>query len=43
MVAADAFGHVRLGGIGVWVEPLIAARSGVEMRVTIFGPRERGA
>jgi 6-phosphofructokinase 1 len=38
----DAFGHVRLGGIGVWLENEIEARTGFETRVTILGHIQRG-
>lgn len=38
----DAFGHVRLGGIGVWLEHQIEARTGYETRVTILGHIQRG-
>ena len=38
----DAFGHVRLGGIGVWLEREIEARTGFETRVTILGHIQRG-
>ena len=38
----DAFGHVRLGGIGVWLESEIEARTGYETRVTILGHMQRG-
>jgi phosphofructokinase-like protein len=40
--ATDAFGHVRLGGIGVWLEREIEARTGFEARVTILGHIQRG-
>ena len=38
----DAFGHVRLGGIGVALEREIEQRSGFETRVTILGHIQRG-
>jgi 6-phosphofructokinase 1 len=38
----DAFGHVRLGGIGVMLEPEIERRTGFETRVTILGHVQRG-
>ena len=38
----DAFGHTRLGGIGVWLEHEIEARTGFETRVTILGHIQRG-
>jgi 6-phosphofructokinase 1 len=40
--AADAFGHARLGGIGVVLEREIEARTGFETRVTILGHVQRG-
>jgi ATP-dependent phosphofructokinase / diphosphate-dependent phosphofructokinase len=38
----DAFGHVRLGGIGVALEKEIEDRTGYETRVTILGHIQRG-
>jgi ATP-dependent phosphofructokinase / diphosphate-dependent phosphofructokinase len=38
----DAFGHVRLGGIGVQLEREIEARTGFETRATILGHVQRG-
>ncbi len=38
----DAFGHVRLGGIGVMLEGEIEKRTGFETRVTILGHIQRG-
>ncbi len=38
----DAFGHVRLGGIGNALAPEIEARTGFETRVTILGHVLRG-
>lgn len=38
----DAFGHVRLGGIGVMLENEIEKRTGYETRVTILGHIQRG-
>jgi ATP-dependent phosphofructokinase / diphosphate-dependent phosphofructokinase len=38
----DAFGHARLGGIGVLLEKEIEARTGYETRVTILGHVQRG-
>jgi ATP-dependent phosphofructokinase / diphosphate-dependent phosphofructokinase len=38
----DAFGHARLGGIGVVLEQEIERRSGYESRVTILGHVQRG-
>ncbi len=40
--ATDAFGHVRLGGIGVTLEREIEQRTGFEARVTILGHVQRG-
>ncbi|HMD51117.1 MAG TPA: 6-phosphofructokinase, partial [Solirubrobacteraceae bacterium] len=40
--ATDAFGHTRLGGIGVTLEGEIARRTGYETRVTILGHVQRG-
>jgi 6-phosphofructokinase 1 len=40
--ATDAFGHVRLGGIGVVLEHEIEHRTGYEARVTILGHVQRG-
>ena len=40
--ATDAFGHVRLGGIGVILEREIEERTGFETRVTILGHIQRG-
>jgi 6-phosphofructokinase 1 len=40
--ATDAFGHARLGGIGVVLEGEIEARTGFETRVTILGHVQRG-
>src|SRR5207237_2874055 len=40
--SADAFGHVRLGGIGVVLEEEIERRTGFESRVTILGHVQRG-
>ena len=40
--AGDAFGHARLGGIGVVLEGEIEARTGFETRVTILGHVQRG-
>jgi 6-phosphofructokinase 1 len=39
---SDAFGHARLGGIGVVLESEIEARTGYETRVTILGHVQRG-
>jgi 6-phosphofructokinase 1 len=38
----DAFGHARLGGIGMMVAAEIEARTGFETRVTILGHVLRG-
>jgi 6-phosphofructokinase 1 len=38
----DAFGHVRLGGIGVRLEQEIEGRTGFETRATILGHVQRG-
>jgi 6-phosphofructokinase 1 len=40
--ATDAFGHARLGGIGVTLEQEIERRTGFETRVTILGHVQRG-
>jgi 6-phosphofructokinase 1 len=40
--ATDAFGHARLGGIGVVLEREIEDRTGYETRVTILGHVQRG-
>ena len=38
----DAFGHVRLGGIGAVLEQEIGARTGKEARATVLGHVQRG-
>src|SRR6476619_2552746 len=38
----DAFGHVRLGGIGDWLAREIEARTGKEARPTVLGHVQRG-
>jgi 6-phosphofructokinase 1 len=38
----DAFGHVRLGGIGQLLAEEIEARTGFETRVTVLGHVQRG-
>ena len=38
----DAFGHVRLGGIGQWLEYEIEQRTGHEARATVLGYVQRG-
>src|SRR5207244_481047 len=40
--ATDAFGHVRLGGIGSILEKEIEKRTGFETRTTILGHVQRG-
>ncbi len=40
--ATDAFGHVRLGGIGQWLEAEIEQRTGHEARATVLGHVQRG-
>ena len=38
----DAFGHARLGGVGVWLEQQIAERTGFDTRAVILGHLQRG-
>jgi len=38
----DAFGHVRLGGIGQWLADQIEARTGKEARTVVLGHIQRG-
>ncbi|MBP2473774.1 6-phosphofructokinase 1 [Crossiella equi] len=38
----DAFGHVRLGGIGTWLADEIASRTGKESRAVVLGHTQRG-
>jgi phosphofructokinase-like protein len=38
----DAFGHVRLGGVGHWLEGQIEERTGKETRATVLGHVQRG-
>lgn len=38
----DAFGHVRLGGVGQQVAEMIEAKTGFETRVTVLGHIQRG-
>ncbi len=38
----DAFGHVRLGGIGDWLAREIEQRTGKEARTTVLGHIQRG-
>jgi 6-phosphofructokinase 1 len=40
--ALDAFGHVRLGGIGHALGELVEQRTGYETRVTVLGHLQRG-
>ena len=41
-VSKDAFGHVRLGGIGTWLADEIAERTGKESRAVVLGHTQRG-
>jgi ATP-dependent phosphofructokinase / diphosphate-dependent phosphofructokinase len=38
----DAFGHVRLGGVGTWLADEIALRTGKESRAVVLGHTQRG-
>ncbi|WP_377272024.1 6-phosphofructokinase [Peterkaempfera sp. SMS 1(5)a] len=38
----DAFGHVRLSGVGEWLSGEIQARTGKEARTTVLGHIQRG-
>ncbi|WP_199443319.1 6-phosphofructokinase [Umezawaea beigongshangensis] len=38
----DAFGHVRLGGVGTWLAEEIAQRTGEESRAVVLGHTQRG-
>jgi ATP-dependent phosphofructokinase / diphosphate-dependent phosphofructokinase len=38
----DAFGHVRLGGVGTWLADEIARRTGKESRAVVLGHVQRG-
>lgn len=38
----DAFGHVRLGGVGTWLAEQIAERTGKESRAVVLGHTQRG-
>ncbi|MFC7344089.1 6-phosphofructokinase [Saccharopolyspora griseoalba] len=38
----DAFGHVRLGGVGTWLADEIAGRTGKESRAVVLGHVQRG-
>lgn len=40
--SVDAFGHVRLGGVGTLISREIERRTGIESRVTILGHVQRG-
>ncbi|MGH9017999.1 MAG: ATP-dependent 6-phosphofructokinase, partial [Acidimicrobiales bacterium] len=40
--SVDAFGHARLGGIGMWLADEIERRTGIEARVTTLGHVQRG-
>jgi ATP-dependent phosphofructokinase / diphosphate-dependent phosphofructokinase len=40
--STDAFGHARLGGVGLALEQEIEARTGFETRTTILGHTQRG-
>src|SRR6185437_14418786 len=40
--ALDAFGHVRLGGIGQWLAEQIEAKTGNEARTVVLGHIQRG-
>jgi ATP-dependent phosphofructokinase / diphosphate-dependent phosphofructokinase len=40
--SSDAFGHIRLGGIGAWLADEIERRTGFESRPTILGHIQRG-
>ncbi len=40
--AVDAFGHVRLGGIGQWLAAEIETRTGAESRAVVLGHVQRG-
>jgi ATP-dependent phosphofructokinase / diphosphate-dependent phosphofructokinase len=40
--AVDAFGHVRLGGVGNFLAKEIEKRTGIETRATILGHIQRG-
>jgi ATP-dependent phosphofructokinase / diphosphate-dependent phosphofructokinase len=40
--AVDAFGHIRLGGIGNYLAKEIEKRTGIETRATILGHIQRG-
>lgn len=38
----DAFGHVRLGGIGAWLAEQLEAKTGKEARTVVLGHIQRG-
>ncbi|GAA4878216.1 6-phosphofructokinase [Saccharopolyspora cebuensis] len=38
----DAFGHVRLGGVGTWLADELAERTGQESRAVVLGHTQRG-
>jgi 6-phosphofructokinase 1 len=38
----DAFGHVRLGGVGMWLAAQIEERTGKESRAVVIGHVQRG-
>jgi 6-phosphofructokinase 1 len=38
----DAFGHKRLGGVGIWLAEEIARRTGAESRAVVLGHTQRG-
>ncbi len=38
----DAFGHVRLGGVGTWLADEIGRRTGAESRAVVLGHIQRG-
>ncbi len=38
----DEFGHVRLGGISIWLAPQIEEKTGIETRAVVLGHLQRG-
>ncbi|MBA0124933.1 6-phosphofructokinase [Haloechinothrix sp. YIM 98757] len=38
----DAFGHVRLGGVGTWLADVLGERTGKESRAVVLGHTQRG-
>lgn len=38
----DAFGHKRLGGIGIWLADEVARWTGAESRAVVLGHTQRG-